>query len=241
MKKAEGDRLEYALFWALIDIRPELAMSFISKCRKIVCVGRNYAAHAKELGNAVPTSPVLFLKPPSSLLAENTGPILIPPGCENIHHEVELGIVIGKTGKNINEADAESYIKGYFLGLDMTARSLQASAKSKGLPWSVSKGYDTFAPVSGLIDKKKINHKDASVWLKVDGELKQEGNTSHMMFNIPFLISHISTIFTLQEDDLIFTGTPSGVGPVTHGQTIECGIEGVQQMTFTVQSTPAKL
>lgn len=158
----------------------------------------------------------------------------MPARFSEIHYEVELGVVIGKNGKNIPEASAMSYVGGYTLALDMTARSLQAEMKKKGLPWSVAKGYDTFCPVSSFIEAEKITPGDSRLWLKVDGDLKQNGTTADMLFSVPGLISYISNIFSLEAGDLILTGTPEGVGPVKPGQTITAGIEGVMQMTFPV-------
>lgn len=204
-----------------------LSPDVYQKARKIVCVGRNFADHAKELGNEVPTDPVLFLKPPSSIILENSAnnKIEIPPNCTNLHHEVELGLIIGKGGRDIPLAAAMDHVKGYFLGLDMTARELQNAAKAKGLPWSIAKGYDTFAPVSTPIEKSAIpDTSKLRIWLTVDGKVKQDGLTNMMLFPVPELVSHISTIFSLEENDLIFTGTPAGVGPVVDGSVIKCGL-----------------
>ncbi len=144
--------------------------------------------------------------------------------------------MIGKDGKNIPEASALSYIGGYTLALDMTARNIQGEAKKKGHPWSVAKGYDTFCPVSSLIETDKITLDDTKLWLKVDGVTKQDGTTRDMIFTVPYLISYISRIFSLEAGDVIITGTPEGVGPVKPGQTITAGIEGVMEMTFPVTS-----
>lgn len=210
--------------------------SFHQWCRKVVCVGRNYAEHAKELGNAVPQTPVLFLKPPSSLVTHGSPVELPAAAADDSHHEVELGLVIGKRGRDIPEAAAMDHIGGYALAIDMTARGLQNEAKNKGLPWSVAKGYDTFCPVSRFIAKEELPHPEATtLWLKVDDELRQNGSTKDMIFSIPFLVSHISSIMTLEEGDLILTGTPSGVGPVKPGQRLTAGIEGISlDMSFPV-------
>lgn len=198
-------------------------MNFIRNSRKIVCVGRNYAEHAKELNNPVPTTtPLLFLKPTSSFLAEGKGNIEVPPTCKNLHYELELGVVIGKGGRDIPVADSMSHVSGWFLGLDMTAREIQDEAKKQGHPWSVAKGYDTFAPVSQFIPfDKNTDPSNFSLTLKVNDVVKQDGVTSDMIFTIPFLISYISSIYTLEEGDCIFTGTPKGVGPTVAGDTLE--------------------
>ncbi len=160
----------------------------------------------------------------------------MPSRCTEVHYEVELGVVIGTGGKNIPESSALSHIGGYTLALDMTAREIQSEAKKKGHPWSVAKGYDTFCPVSSFIEKEKIVLEDCHLWLKVDGEMKQNGSTKNMIYSVPYLISYISAIFTLEPGDVIITGTPEGVGPVKPGQTLTAGIEGVLEMTFPVVS-----
>ena len=144
-------------------------------------------------------------------------------------------MVIGVGGSKISEAKAMDHVAGYALALDMTARNLQLDAKKNGWPWSNAKGYDTFCPISDFIEKENINPSDTCLWLKVDEEMKQNGNTRDMIFSIPFLISYISNIFTLEGGDVILTGTPSGVGPVSQGQTITAGIEGVVEMKFPVE------
>ncbi|XP_010931681.1 oxaloacetate tautomerase FAHD1, mitochondrial [Elaeis guineensis] len=202
---------------------------------KIVAVGRNYAAHAKELGNAVPKEPVLFLKPTSSYL-QNGGTIEVPHPLESLDHEVELAVVIGKKARDVAEATAMDYVGGYALALDMTAREIQSSAKSAGLPWTVAKGQDTFTPISAVLPKSTVMDPDnLELWLKVDDELRQKGSTKDMIFKLPFLISHISSIMTLMEGDVILTGTPQGVGPVRVGQKITAGITGLIDVHFDVQ------
>ncbi|CAL5198908.1 unnamed protein product [Lathyrus oleraceus] len=202
---------------------------------KIIGVGRNYAAHAKELGNAVPKSPVLFLKPTSSYL-KNGGTIQIPHNEGSLHHEVELAVVIGKKARDVPESSAMDYVAGYALALDMTARDLQSAAKSAGLPWTVSKGQDTFTPISPILPKTSVaNPDDLELWIKVDGEIRQKGSTKDMIFKLPFLISYISSLMTLFEGDVILTGTPPGVGPVKEGQKVTAGITGLVDVEFNVE------
>ena len=145
-----------------------------------------------------------------------------------------MGVVIAKLGRNIPEAKALSHVGGYALALDMTARDLQDKAKKKGHPWTVAKGYDTFCPISEFIEPDKIKLEDTRLWLKVDGETKQDGNTRDMIFSVPYLISFISNIFSLEPGDLIITGTPAGVGPVEDGQVITCGLDNTVEMSFPV-------
>ncbi|KIM27558.1 hypothetical protein M408DRAFT_166659 [Serendipita vermifera MAFF 305830] len=198
--------------------------SFAQTGRKIVAIGRNYAKHAKELGNAVPEKPFFFLKPTSSYLL-NGGKVEIPRGV-TVHHEVELGVVIGKTGRDISATQAEEYVAGYALGIDMTGRNVQDAAKKKGLPWTAAKGFDTFTPISGFIPKSAVSDpSNLNLWLKINGAFKQNGNTGDMIFRIPQLIEHVSSIMTLEEGDLILTGTPEGVGAIQAGDKITAGLQ----------------
>ncbi|XP_058076501.1 probable acylpyruvase FAHD1, mitochondrial isoform X2 [Magnolia sinica] len=190
------------------------SQKLISIGTKIIAVGRNYAAHAKELGNAVPKEPVLFLKPTSSYL-QNGGTIEIPHSLESLDHEVELAVVIGEKARDVAEGSAMDYVGGYALALDMTAREIQSSAK---------------LPKSMVPDPDNLE-----LWLKVDDEIKQKGTTKDMIFKIPFLVSHISSIMTLLEGDVILTGTPKGVGPVRAGQKVTAGITGLIDVNFNVE------
>lgn len=197
-----------------------MAASFARSGKKIVAIGRNYADHVKELKNALPKEPFFFLKPTTSYLPSG-GIIEIPRGI-TAHHEVELGLVIGKGGRDISEANADEHVAGYALAIDMTARNLQEEVKRKGLPWSAVKGFDTFTPISSYIPRSKVaDPHNLNLWLKINGQTKQSGNTSDMIFRIPRLIQHISSIMTLEEGDLVLTGTPAGVGPVAAGDKVE--------------------
>lgn len=189
-----------------------------------MAIGRNYAEHIKELNNATPKEPFFFLKPTTSYLASG-GSVEIPSGIL-AHYEVELGVVIGKTGRNILPSDAQNYIAGYALAVDMTARNLQDVVKKKGHPWSAAKGFDTFTPIGDFIPKNKIPDPDnLKLTLKIGDALKQNGHTSDMLFKIPRLLQHVSSIMTLEEGDLLLTGTPSGVGPLNPGDNVECTLE----------------
>ncbi|KAI0062343.1 hypothetical protein BV25DRAFT_1885681 [Artomyces pyxidatus] len=200
-----------------------MAASFVRNGRKIVAIGRNYADHVKELKNTIPKEPFFFLKPTTSYLPSG-GNVEIPRGIV-AHYEVELGLVIGKGGRDISSSDADSHIAGYALAVDMTARNLQDEVKKKGLPWSAVKGFDTFTPIGSFIPKSQVaDPHNLSLWLKINGQLKQNGNTADMIFRIPRLIEHVSSIMTLEEGDLILTGTPSGIGPINAGDEILCGL-----------------
>ncbi|CEO97905.1 Fumarylacetoacetase-like C-terminal domain-containing protein [Plasmodiophora brassicae] len=204
--------------------------------RLIIGVGRNYAQHAKELNNAVPTSPILFLKPPSSRIWPGQS-IRIPAGIEEVHHEVELGVVIGsRTTSRVAERDAFDYIGGFVLALDMTCRDLQAKAIKAGHPWTVAKGYDTFCPLSEFISRDQLpDPSDTRLWLTVNDVVKQDGSTKDMIFSVPALVSHCSSIFSMEPGDLILTGTPAGVGPVRRGDTLQAGLNDSVTVLFNVE------
>jgi len=186
-----------------------------------VAIGRNYSEHIKELNNATPKEPFFFLKPTTSYVTSG-GKVEIPRGVI-AHHEVELGLVIGKGGRDISQANAESHIAGYALAVDMTARNLQDEVKKKGLPWSAAKGFDTFTPIGSFIPKSSVaDAHNLNISLKINGAFKQNGTTADMIFRIPRLIEHVSSIMALEEGDIILTGTPSGVGPVSPGDNVVC-------------------
>ncbi|KAI0797487.1 hypothetical protein C8Q75DRAFT_738347 [Abortiporus biennis] len=214
------------------------AAAFARQGKKIVAIGRNYVDHVKELKNAVPKEPFFFLKPTTSYLPSG-GKLEIPRGIL-AHHEVELGVVIGKGGRDITQTEAESHIAGYALAVDMTARNLQDEVKKKGLPWSAAKGFDGFTPISSYIPKSAVSDPHSlKLQLKINGAIKQDGSTSDMLFRIPRLIEHVSSIMTLEEGDLILTGTPAGVGAVVPGDNVECSLtndEGKELASLTFEA-----
>lgn len=193
-----------------------------------MCIGRNYADHVTELNNQRPKQPFFFLKPPSSILLPDEGPILRPSGV-NLHYEIELAVVIGKTVRDLDENDEASWmgaIGSYLLAIDMTGRNVQEEAKKKGLPWSIAKGFDTFLPVSGPIEKSLIKDPhNVELYLKVNGEMKQNDNTELMLFRIGRQLADISKVMTLEKGDIVLTGTPKGVGPVVTGDVMEAGLK----------------
>ena len=189
----------------------------------IFCIGRNYVAHAHELNNEVPSQPLVFLKPASSLTTN--GPIHLPEESKNVHHEVELVAAIGKSGKNIPKSKALNHVAGYAVGIDITARDIQSRAKENGHPWSIAKGFDTFAPISTFVERERVNNpQNIDITLSLNGEKRQQANTELMIFPVAELISYLSGIFTLRPGDLIFTGTPKGVSPLTSGDQIRATI-----------------
>ncbi len=192
---------------------------------KIICIGRNYAAHAKELNNPVPREPVIFLKPDTALLAKKM-PFFYPDFSEDIHYEAELVVKISKVGKNISERFAHKYYSEISLGVDFTARDLQAKYKKEGLPWERAKAFDGSAPVGRFMDATHLEDLNGlNFSLKINNEIRQEGNTSNMLFSVDAIIAYVSQFFTLKIGDLIFTGTPEGVGPIKIGDFMEGFIE----------------
>jgi 2-keto-4-pentenoate hydratase/2-oxohepta-3-ene-1,7-dioic acid hydratase in catechol pathway len=182
----------------------------------------------------VPTSPVVFLKPSTALL-RNGGRILIPPLSKQLHYEAEMVVVIGREGKAIPRDRAMDHVEGYAVGLDMTLRDLQGEAKSKGLPWSVAKGFDTSAPVSDVVPKDRVRDPHAlQLTLQVNGSTRQQASTGEMIFRIEEVIAYVSQIFTLDRGDLIYTGTPQGVGEARTGDTLTATLESVGTLTVTV-------
>ena len=188
---------------------------------KIVCVGRNYVEHAKELGNEVPKVPLIFMKPPSSIIS-NGETIFLPPQSAQVEHEAELVIVIGKRGRHVTAENARKIILGYTVGNDVTARDLQ---KSDG-QWTRAKGFDTFCPFGPWIDTE-FDPSDAVVTCRVNGQMRQMASTRDMVFNVGVLIAYITSIMTLEPGDLIFTGTPAGVGELKDGDEVSVEIEGL--------------
>lgn len=203
---------------------------------RIFAVGRNYAEHIKELNNERPDEPVIFTKPDTALLRNNS-PFYYPDFSKDVHYEVELVLRICKEGKNIEEKFAHKYYDAIAIGVDFTARDLQQKAKEKGLPWDIAKGFngsapvsDKFIPVSDFKDLKDINFS-----LTVDGEIKQQGNTSLMLFSFDYIILYLSRFFTLRTGDLIFTGTPKGVGPVKVGNVLSAYVENEKLLEFEIK------
>ena len=223
-EKMPEKRISAPNFSSILDTCP------IFPFAKIICVGRNYAEHAKELGNSVPDEPLLFLKPSSALLGPK-GKILLPDMSQRIEHETELVVVIGTKGKNIPENKAMNYVLGYSIGLDITARDLQNKDKT----WLRAKGFDTFSPVGPwIISPDKINLEDCPIELVINGERRQKGNTKDMVFKLPYLIHYVSRIVTLEAGDIIFTGTPEGVGPIHSGDELVAKIGSIVELRVNV-------
>jgi len=202
---------------------------------KIICLGRNYRKHAEELGNVVPDKPIIFLKPPSSLIVEGEK-IILPSQSQDVHHEVELGVVIGKTGRHISRTEAEGHILGYCIFLDITARDIQKEETKRGAPWALAKGFDTFAPVSQVVRREELSHPaNLAIRLRVNDETRQDSNTNFMIFGVGEIIEYISSYMTLEAGDIIATGTPEGVGPIKKGDVLTAEIEGIGKVRFEVE------
>jgi len=201
---------------------------------KILCIGRNYADHIKELGNETPDAPVLFMKPSSSVI-DDGGTVMIPSYSNDCHHESELALLIGKTGKNIPAEQVMEHLAGFGVALDLTLRDVQSDQKKKGLPWEIAKGFDTSCPLSAFVSTAKvIDPQNLTIRLSVNGELRQNGCTSMMIHPIAKLVSHMSQIFTLEPGDVILTGTPAGVGPLRHGDDVQVEISQVGTLRVSV-------
>ncbi len=202
---------------------------------KILCIGRNYAEHIAELKNEIPDEPVIFTKPDTALLRQNT-PFYYPAFSQDIHHEVELILRISKEGKNIDPKFAKNYFDGIGLGIDFTARDLQAKAKAKGLPWTLAKEFNGSAPVSEFKPVAEFADQNAIGFsLKINGELRQQGNSGMMLHKFADIIAFISKYITLKKGDIIFTGTPAGVGPVQVGDRLEGFIEAEKMFDFEIR------
>ncbi|MBP6600103.1 MAG: fumarylacetoacetate hydrolase family protein [Giesbergeria sp.] len=212
---------------------------------RIYCVGRNYAEHAKEMGFTGREPPFFFMKPADAVLPinddsngsdSNIGTLPYPSLTANLHHEIELVVAIGKGGKNIAAADALQHVYGYAIGLDMTRRDLQNEMKKQGRPWCIGKGFDDSAPISAITPAAQAGEvAQAAIWLHVNGQERQRSNIAQLIWSIAETLEHLSNAWTLQPGDLIYTGTPEGVGAVVPGDLLEAGIDGLGALRLRVQ------
>jgi len=223
--------------WALSP-RPVAALAIAGETswfpvHRIYCVGQNYKAHAREMGDSGREPPFFFAKPADAIIQADSVPY--PTQTTDLHHEVELVVALGRGGCNVPPAEALSLIYGYAVGVDLTRRDLQAVAKKAGRPWTSSKGFDHSAPISALQTVDRCGHPTgAAISLAVNGELRQNGNISDMTWSVAEIIAELSRYFELAAGDLIFTGTPPGVGPLSPGDHVECRIEGVAELRFEI-------
>lgn len=200
---------------------------------KIICIGRNYAEHAKEMKAELPTEPVFFMKPDTALLKEED--FYLPDFTKDLHHEIELVIKINKVGKHIEEQFAHKYYSEIGLGIDFTARDIQAKCKEKGLPWEKAKAFDNSAPLGNFINKEELELNNIQFELKVNGQTRQQGNSKDLIFSFEKVISYVSKFVTLKVGDLIYTGTPEGVGQVHIGDKLEGFLNGKSFLRLNVK------
>jgi len=202
---------------------------------RIYCVGRNYAAHAREMGMDPEREPPFFFSKPADAIVPNGAAVPYPPRTANLHHEIELVVAIGEGGSSIPVENALAHVFGYAVGNDLTRRDLQSAAKEKGQPWDVSKGFDHSAPISAIRRVADVGHPErGAIWIEVNGERRQSADLSEMIWTVPEIIAELSALFELRPGDLIFTGTPAGVGPVVPGDSLVGGIDGLDTLRTTI-------
>jgi fumarylpyruvate hydrolase len=202
---------------------------------RIYCVGRNYAAHAREMGVDPEREPPFFFSKPADAVVPNGAAVPYPPRTGNLHHEIELVVAIGTGGRDIPLETALAHVFGYAVGNDLTRRDLQFAAREKGQPWDVAKGFDHSAPVSAIRRAAEVGHPGrGGIWIEVNGERRQEADLSEMIWSVPEIVVELSTLFELAPGDLIFTGTPAGVGAVARGDSLVGGIDGLETLRTTI-------
>jgi fumarylpyruvate hydrolase len=203
--------------------------------RRIFCVGRNYAAHVREMGGDPRDEPPIFFTKPADALVPGAVQVPYPPGTQNLHHEIELVVALRRGGMRIAVADALNHVYGYAVGNDLTRRDLQIQARGKGLPWDMSKGFDASAQISRIHTVDQVGHPTRSaIWLKVNGKIRQQSTLDQMIWSVPEIISALSALVELKPGDLVFTGTPDGVGPLVVGDEVSAGIEGLDALEFVI-------
>ena len=223
----------------VIDIGPQPSVPVAGSDKRfpvgrIYCVGRNYADHAREMGHDPDREPPFFFMKPANAIVQNNATLSYPVGTKDLHHEIELVVAIGKGGKNIAVDKALSHVWGYGVGLDMTRRDIQGEAKKQGRPWEMGKSFDESAPVTALHPASKIGHPAKSaITLKVNGQVRQSGDLAMQIWSVPEQISYLSHLITMQPGDLIFSGTPAGVGPIKPGDRLEGHVDGVDDLTIS--------
>lgn len=203
--------------------------------RRIYCVGRNYAEHVREMGGDPAREAPFFFSKPADAVVPNGSDVPYPPRTTNLHHEVELVVAIGRGGASISAASALDHVFGYAVGNDLTRRDLQAQQRAKGLPWEVSKGFDHSAPLTALHPVALVGHPaSARIWLDVNGVRRQDSALDQMVWSVPEIIAELSTYFWLEHGDLVFTGTPAGIGPLVAGDAVRAGIDGFDDLQHRI-------
>ena len=224
--------MDYAINFRPTPYLPVAESNRVFPVGRIYCVGRNYAEHAREMGHDPEREPPFFFMKPADALVPSGTTIPFPQVTSDLHHEIEMVVAIGKDGANIPVDKALDHVFGYGVGLDMTRRDLQGEAKKLGRPWEMGKAFDNSAPCTALKTAAMVGHPDkGAIWLKVNGAVKQRGDLSEMIWNVPEMISYLSTLVTLRAGDLIMSGTPAGVGPVKAGDRLDGHVEGVGDLT----------
>ncbi len=201
--------------------------------RRIFCVGRNYADHVREMGNDPKSEPPIFFTKPADAVVESGAAIAYPQNTADLHHEIELVVAIGKAGREIAAGDALAHVWGYGAGVDLTRRDRQNEMKKAGAPWDIAKAFDQSAPISALV-RAGAPPNAGRIWLSVNGVVKQNGDLAQMIWSVPEIVATLSRSWALAPGDLIFTGTPAGVGPLVAGDAVEGGVEGVAEVRFTI-------
>ena len=226
--------MKHVIDFGPIPALPVAGGSDLFPVGRIYCVGRNYAEHAREMGHDPDREPPFFFMKPANAIVPNGAVIPFPQATQDLHHEIELVVALGKGGANIAVEKALDHVWGYGVGLDMTRRDLQGEAKKMGRPWEMGKSFDNSAPCTALLPASRIGHPaKGAIWLKVNGAIKQKGDLSEMIWNVPETIAYLSGLVTLQPGDLIYSGTPAGVGPVQPGDKLEGHVDGVGDLTIT--------
>jgi fumarylpyruvate hydrolase len=204
--------------------------------RRIYCVGRNYGAHAREMGHDPDREPPFYFTKPADAIVDRASVVHYPPRTNDLQHEIELVVAIGLSGSNISKNQALDHVFGYAVGIDFTRRDLQKEAKKLGRPWDIAKGFDESAPVSAIHRAEDIGHPSVGrIWLAVNGEVRQQGDLNELIWNVTEAIAELSTLFRLEPGDLLFTGTPAGVGPVIVGDRVTGGIEGIDEIALSIK------
>ena len=215
-----------------VQVRGDEGRFFV---RRIICVGRNYADHAREMGADPDKEPPFFFFKPTDALVGSGAEIRYPPLTENLHHEVELVVAIGEGGRDVAVEDANDHIFGYAVGLDLTRRDLQLKARDMGRPWDWGKGFDHSAPCSPIVPTDAIGHPvTGRIWVSVNGVVRQDADLSDLIWSVPEIVSIVSTAMALRPGDLIYTGTPAGVGPLVRGDRVEAGVDKVGELSITI-------
>lgn len=226
--------MDYAIEFAGVPTLPVAESNKVFPVGRIYCVGRNYAEHAREMGHDPDREPPFFFMKPADAIVQNGATLPFPQATKDLHHEIELVVAIGKGGADIREGKALEHVFGYGVGLDMTRRDLQGEAKKMGRPWEMGKAFDNSAPCTALKTVAMVGHPaKGAIWLRVNGKFTQKGDLSEMIWNVPETISYLSRLITLRPGDLIYSGTPAGVGPVQRGDKLEGHVDGVGDLTIT--------